>query len=920
MKRDKKAIGSRGEELFHSIFEQSPLSIQVFGPDGLTIRVNRAWEEFWGVTLDQIPEYNILEDEQFVAKGIMGYLKRAFIGESVDTPPILYNPEESLPHRTTHDDPRRWVRAFIYPVKDEQGQVCEVVLMHEDITDRMLSEERLHYQLELTSTITNSAAEGLCMMDAEGRLTFMNPAAELILGWKQAELLGHVLHNKLHYLRPDGRPFPIEECQLSNVLKSCETIREREDVWIHQGGQFISVSYTCAPIISDGRVVSAVVSFQDITERKRAEESLRESEEQFRLLFENSRDAIVIADDAGNYLQINESACELLGYPREQLLRMNVSDLQTTNSPAAAILYQVYTRTGNETGEFSFVRPDGEQRVAQFTASSFAPGLHLSILRDITERKLAEQALRESEDRYRDLVENSHELICTHDLEGRILSVNPWALQILGYEQRSLVGMNIRDGLTPEHRDEFDDYIRRIRRDGFAKGFMQVRTARRDVRIWEYHNTLRTEGVEAPVVRGMAHDVTERRQALAREREARQEAEAANRAKDEFLATVSHELRTPLTAVVGWASMLRSGRFDTQTTAHALEVIERNAGAQAQIIEDILDVSRIITGKTRLNMQTTDPALIVVAAVETIRPAAQAKGIALACSLDPQVGTATADPDRLRQIAWNLLSNAVKFTPQGGRIEVRLERTGGYVRFIVSDNGMGISAAFLPHIFERFRQADSSTTRKHGGLGLGLAIVRHLVELHGGTVSAASEGDGATFTVSLPVNGQHHQEADVPVGGSARLFPGPADGESVGGYPALEGLRLLVVEDEEDMLAMLAVVFGRCGAEVKAVGSTAEALSLIEGWRPHVLVSDLGLPGEDGYSLIRKVREKESREGGFIPAVALSGYARTEDKAQALAAGYQLHLAKPVGLLDLTNAVAKLTGRDGGDRVGTDDS
>ncbi len=447
--------------------------------------------------------------------------------------------------------------------------------------------------------------------------------------------------------------------------------------------------------------------------------------------------------------------------------------------------------------------------------------------------------------------------------------------------------------------------------------------------LWvEAHaSVMRDEGGRPVGMRGVTMDVSGRKRAeeererlLAREQQLRSEAETANRAKDEFLATVSHELRTPLTAVVGWAHMLRSGGLDAETTAHAVEVIERNAGAQAQIIEDILDVSRVITGKIRLNMQTTEPALAVVAAVETIRPAAQAKGIALVCSLDSQVGTATADPDRLQQIAWNLLSNAVKFTLQGGRIEVRLERTGGYVRLTVSDNGEGISPAFMPHIFERFRQADSSATRKHGGLGLGLAIVRHLVESHGGTVSAASRGEGATFTVSLPVHGQQYPEADVPVGGSVRLIPNPAEGESVGGYPALDELRLLVVDDEEDTLAMLAMVFGRCGAEVKAVISTAEALSLIEGWRPDVLVSDLGLPGEDGYSLIKKVREKESREGGFIPAVALSGYARMEDKARALAAGYQLHLAKPVSPLELADAVAGLTGRDGGARPAPDES
>lgn len=773
--------GHQAGEFFRSMFEQSPQSLQGFAPDGRRLFVNRAWEEFWGVPPGPIDDYNILEDQQLVAKGVMPDIERGFSGEATVIPPVFYSPDEILPGAAKYHEEGRWVSALIYPTKDAQGRISGVVLIQEDVTLR-----------------------------------------------------------------------------------------------------------------------------------KRSEETLRLSADQFRLLFENSQDAIMIADDEGNYLQVSPSAGELLGYRCEQLLRMNVSDLTSGASPEASVFYQNHLRGERASGEFSFVRRDGEPRVAHYTVSRIAPGRHLSILRDITKRKLAERALGESEDRYRDLVENSHDLICTHDLGGRVLSVNPWAARVLGYEPSALIGMNVRDGLTPEHRDEFEEYLRNITRDGFAKGVMLVHTANGDRRIWEYHNTLRTEGVESPIVRGMAHDITERRQALAREKEARQEAEAANRLKDEFLATVSHELRTPMTAVLGWANMLRFGGLDEETKIHAVEAIERNAKAQAQIIEDILDVSRIITGKIRLNTQTTDPALAVMAAVETIRPAAQAKGVNVVCALDSQAGTVTADPERLQQVAWNLLANAVKFTPPGGRVEVRLEQLDGQLRFTVSDNGAGISRAFLPYVFDRFRQADSATTRQHGGIGLGLSIVRHLVELHGGSVGVASDGEGAgaTFTVSLPVNRSVGSDtAAVPAANASPVFSLPAESDSASRATMLDGLRLMVVEDEEDTLTLLTAVFARRGAVVRGASSTAEALSIIEQWRPDVLVSDLGMPGEDGYSLIRRVRNKESPGDQTLPAVALSGYARAEDKARALAAGYQLHLAKPVSPVDLTDAVAGLAGR-----------
>jgi signal transduction histidine kinase/CheY-like chemotaxis protein len=402
--------------------------------------------------------------------------------------------------------------------------------------------------------------------------------------------------------------------------------------------------------------------------------------------------------------------------------------------------------------------------------------------------------------------------------------------------------------------------------------------------------------------------VAERERLLASEQLARLEAEDACRLKDEFLATVSHELRTPLTAIIGWTHMLRSNGLDKAAEAHALEVIERNAKSQAQIVEDILDVSRVITGKLRLNVAPVDAASVINAAIDSVQLAAETKGIQLGVTLDPSARHIAGDAVRLQQVIWNLLSNAIKFSPSGGRVEVRLERAGPVVQLSVSDTGDGISRDFLPFIFDRFRQADGTSTRRHGGLGLGLSIVRHLVELHGGTVHAesAGEGCGATFTIRLPLapanDRQKSQGRNII---SARRDED--DGANINPLPSLEGVRVLLVDDDKDTLAMLTAVLSQYQATVQTASSAADALEALQWYKPDVLVSDLAMPDEDGYTLIGKVRSLESESAKRTPAVALTAYVRVEDRVRALSAGFNMFVPKPVEPSELITAVANLS-------------
>ena len=382
--------------------------------------------------------------------------------------------------------------------------------------------------------------------------------------------------------------------------------------------------------------------------------------------------------------------------------------------------------------------------------------------------------------------------------------------------------------------------------------------------------------------------------------------ETTNRVKDEFLSVLSHELRTPLNAILGWSRLLQAGKLNAAKSAQALDIIERNAKSQAQLIDDLLEISRVIQGKLRLHVLPLHPSSVIEAAIDTVRPAAEAKSIRLQAVLDPSAGPISGDPERLQQVVWNLLANAIKFTPKGGRVQIRLERINSHIEITVSDTGMGISADFLPYIFERFRQSDSTTTRAFGGLGLGLAIVRQLVELHGGTVRAISpgEGQGATFMVVLPLMIVH-----TDVTQPDRVHPQVATEVPLSTDSSLDELQVLVVDDEADARTLLVTLLEQQGATVTAVATVSEALAVLKHRRPDVLVSDIGMPGEDGYALIRQVRAQSAELGGQIPAIALTAYARVEDRIRLLKAGFQLHIPKPVEPSELVEAIANLAGR-----------
>jgi PAS domain S-box-containing protein len=548
--------------------------------------------------------------------------------------------------------------------------------------------------------------------------------------------------------------------------------------------------------------------------------------------------------------------------------------------------------------------------------------LFTSVVWFASSRRTAQKRLQEQTESLRVTLASIGDAVITTNNEGLITFVNPVAEQITGWTTAAAVN-------KPIH--EVFNIINEQSRARVTSPFETIKTKGQIVGLANHTILITRDGKEVPIEESGApikdptgkiigviivfHDVGERRQAelereqlLSREQAARAAAETSDRLKDEFLATVSHELRTPLNAILGWAATLALVEQDPPLLRRGLSTIERNAKAQAQIISDILDVSRIVTGKLRLDFRPVEFAAILQAAVETLSPTAAAKSIELSLVISDDNALVAGDPDRLQQIIWNLIANAIKFTPKNGKIEIQLRRVDSQLELTVTDTGIGITSEFLPHVFERFRQADASTTRTHGGLGLGLAIVRHLTELHGGHVRAASEGTGkgSTFKVQLPVASAVLGKSSGEIVMKLRELVTAEQAAQVS--KDLNGLRVLVVDDEPDALEILSLMLNRSGASVRTASSSEDALRTFGEWQPNVLLSDVGMPGEDGYTLIRRVRALAPEQGGNVPAAAITAHAREEDRVKALAAGYQAHLTKPIDPATLVSALVGLAG------------
>jgi PAS domain S-box-containing protein len=661
------------------------------------------------------------------------------------------------------------------------------------------------------------------------------------------------------------------------------------------------------------RLIATALDERVITLAEEMERTARERGRRHAELLDEAHDAVILWTFDRGIRFWNRGARELYGWTSREAAGRSAHELLRTEAPVPVDeMERIVREQGRWEGQLGHTAKDGTRLLVDsrmvLVRDEHGAEFVFETNRDATERARAERARRESEARLRAMVDTAVDAIVTIDERGIIETYNPAAERIFGYRAQEVVGKNVGILMPEPHRSRHDRYLARYLETGerHVIGVGRELTGRHksgfaipiDIAVAE------TWMGDRRIFTGIMRDITDRKRAeeerermIRSERAARTDAERAARLRDEFVATVSHELRTPLNAILGWTALLRSGKLDDATSKKAIEVVERNARVQAQVVEDLLDVSRIGSGKLRLEPRPVNLAAVVEHVVASHVPAAAAKGVAVEKHLEHGASSVHGDPGRLEQVVTNLLSNAIKFTPAGGRVDVVQRRVGSRIEIVVRDTGNGIDADFLPFVFDRFRQADASPTRQHRGLGLGLALVKFLVEQHGGEIRADSpgEGQGATFTVTLPLLAKHPAPDHAP--------------SPIHACGALGGIRVLVVDDEEDARTLVRHILEDCQAFVATAASTTEALEQLPRIRPDVLICDIGMPELDGYHLIRTVRALPPEQGGKTPAVALTAFARPEDRRSLLRAGYQMHLAKPIDQAEFVIALANLTGR-----------
>ncbi|PYN41780.1 MAG: hybrid sensor histidine kinase/response regulator [Candidatus Rokuibacteriota bacterium] len=738
--------------------------------------------------------------------------------------------------------------------------------------------------------IIANAPDPVFVCDLEGKILEANEAVSRLLGLRRDEVLEQSISRFLG--QDEAREFVVA---LREVVERDVTRNVRLQPRSASGEMIPTTLNASALRDTDGSIIGAIGILRDMRELDQAR-AYAES------LIKNAPDPVFVSDLEGKIHQANDAVFSLLGFRPDELIEQSLSRII---SPEETWEFMVALREVVDRG----VTRNARLHPRSASGAVIPTTLNASALRDTDGRVIgAIGILRDMRelDKARayaeSLIKNAPDPVFVSDLEGKILQANDAVSHLLGFRQDEVVEQSVSRFLGADETREFVAALREVVEHGVSRNVrLHPRSASGEV-ISTTLNASALRDAYGNVIGaiGILRDMRAYEQVLHDLEDSRRELRDADQAKDRFLAIVSHELRTPLTAMLGWVRLLTTGRLDDATSARALPVIERNTKLLAQLIDDLLDVSGIIAGKLRLEVGPVDLVAVIESAIEAVQGLADAKSIGLKAVLDPSAGSVAGDPGRLQQVVWNLLANAIKFTPNRGRIDLRLERAGAHARLTVRDTGRGISPELLPHIFDRFRQDER--TRQHGGLGLGLAIVRHIVKLHEGNVWAESEGEGrgATLVVELPlpIDDVHSAPKTATVyrrleSASSRLIN-------------LAGRRILVVDDEADARDLLAQILGQAGADVIVAGSADEALETLRRWRPDVLVSDIGMPGDDGYVLIRKVRALGAGEGGQVRALALTAYARSEDRALALEAGFHTHIAKPVDPLELTALIAGL--------------
>ncbi len=946
---------------FQELLEFAPDAIVLANQDGEIVLVNTQTERLFGYKRDELLGRSV---EVLVPERLRGQTPEPTtqkddalldLDEALLTGNLAGGAEQVefyLLDRDGREFPAEITRRQI---ETEDGVL--VMSLIRDITERRRAESARHAAESRYQELFDNANDIVYIHDLEGNFKSLNKTAERLTGYTLAEALQM---NIGQAVPPEF--LPVAQQRIMEHLSGHSDMPPFQLELICKDGRHLPIEVSTRLMMENGQPIGVQGIARDITERQRAESAHMAAEARYHALFDNANDLIYTHDLQGNFVSVNPMSERITGFTHEEAMQMNIAQIVAPEHLPMVmdrVMRQIQGEEFKTPLELEIVCKDNSRMALEINTrvlveNGMPVGMQ-GIARDITERKQADliqarlnrqaglraevsAALTDENNTLPKMLQQCTEAI-VENLDAACSRI--WLLNeaddvlelqasVGAYAQSSSelsrvpvgefkIGKiaeekapHLTNDVLNDPRIDNKEWAAREGLTSFAGYPLMV--GDRVVGVMEMFSKHKLEAdtlnALASVADTIVHGIErkriedERKVLLEREQEARLDAETASRLKDDFLAMISHELRAPLTAILGWAQMLRSGTLDRASAERALTTIERNAKSQAHLVGDLLDASRIATGKLSLEGKPVELMTVVDAAVDAVRPSVEAKNLRMQIVMEPWVGPFHGDPERLKQVVWNLLSNAIKFTPAGGLIEVRLERLEQKALLIVSDTGQGIDPEFLPHIFDRFRQADSSTKRQQGGLGLGLAIVKHIVELHGGAIYAYSrgEGQGSDFMITLPLAVQKVESQE------GELWPESLP-ETQTRSGNLRGIKVLVVDDERDTREVLSVMLNRYGTEVRTAGSVREALEVLSTWKPDMLVSDIGMPEEDGYVMIRKLRELPADQGGELPAVALTAFASPADKEKSLAAGFQRHLAKPVEPVELAKIVARVLGR-----------